>query len=479
MLSRFRLPVLLAALLAPAGHAQVDGGMTDADMVFAKSLSRAFNTVASDVSPSVVFVQRKDIRVVGARRDMFGRIVRPGREQLFATGNGSGVIVSADGLILTNNHVIEGAEELEVQLTDGRAFDAEILGADPETDIAVLRIEADGLRPAPLGDSDALKVGDWVLALGSPFGLSNTVTAGIVSAVGRDNVFGGQRPGRSPAGGRSGGVQYEEFIQTDAAINPGNSGGPLVNLAGEVVGINTAIFSRSGGNIGLSFAVPTAIAERVMRTIVDDGRVARGWLGVTLEDLTPDDEGFMGIARGALVTSVLPASPAQQAGFREGDVILAADGRDAENSRRLINTIALTGPDRPVEFLVVRDGTQQILIATLGEREAYLRRQLGVTDVDGLGLSVLPLTEESAALVGLAPSAEGLLIYGLAAGGPGQRSGLRVTDIIVRIDGRDADDPGDLDRAIRRLSRGEEVELFVIRGSRRGTVTLKPSPEME
>ncbi|MEM9166410.1 MAG: trypsin-like peptidase domain-containing protein [Planctomycetota bacterium] len=471
-----RLGMLAAAVaLAPVAHTQPDAASEAEAMSFAKSLSRAFNTVASDVSPSVVFIQRRDTRIVGQRRDFFGRIVRPGREQLFDSGNGSGVIVSGDGLILTNNHVIEDAEALEVQLIDGRAYDAEILGADPATDIAVLRIDAEGLEPAQLGDSDELKVGDWVLALGSPFGLSNTVTAGIVSAKGRDNVL---RAARRT--GQSGGVQYEEFIQTDAAINPGNSGGPLVNLEGEVVGINTAIFSRSGGNIGLSFAVPTAIAERVMRTIVEDGRVARGWLGVTLEDLTADDEGFMGIGRGALVTSVVPGSPAEQAGFEEGDVILTADGREAENSRRLINTIALSGPGRDVEFLVLRGEDEQRRTATLADREAFerrreaeRRRELGIEDVPELGLAALPLDEDTRRALDRDFGDQGLLVVEIEPRGRAQ--GLRAGDVILRADGRDVEEPDDLDRAIRQLRRGDSVELFVIRGSRRGTIVLQPS----
>ncbi|MEO1535873.1 MAG: trypsin-like peptidase domain-containing protein, partial [Planctomycetota bacterium] len=253
-------PVLVGLPLSIAGPAcaqaetaeavEPAGEMASA-MSYARSLSLAFNHVADELAPSVVFVQRKDIRVVGARRDFFGRVITRGREELRDSGNGSGVIVSADGLVLTNNHVIEGADQLEVQLTDGRTYSAEVLGADPATDIAVLKVDATGLIPASLGDSDDLQVGDWVLAMGSPFGLSNTVTAGIVSATGRQNLGIGRSQGKT--------VQYEEFIQTDAAINPGNSGGPLVSLDGDVIGINTAIFSRSGGNIGLSFAVPTSI----------------------------------------------------------------------------------------------------------------------------------------------------------------------------------------------------------------------------
>lgn len=462
--------VLVSLVLASPAVAQDSDAADSRDRSFAQSLSRAFNSVASEVAPSVVFIQRKDVRIVGAQRDLLtGRIVRPGREQLFDSGNGSGVVVSADGLILTNNHVIEDAEALEVQLTDGRVYDAQILGADPATDIAVLRIDASDLRPARLGNSDELRVGDWVLALGSPFGLSNTVTAGIVSAKGRDGVF-----ARNRQASQRGGVQYEEFIQTDAAINPGNSGGPLVNLEGEVVGINTAIFSRTGGNIGLSFAVPTAIAERVMRSIVEDGRVARGWLGVTLEDLTRDDEAFMGVGRGVIVTSVLPDSPADLAGVREGDVILSADGRPAETSQQLINTIALTGPERAVELVVFRDGEENITMAVLGDRERYIRERLGIERIEPLGLSVIPLNDETRSMLDLPEGLEGLVVYELDGRGRGRTADLRLQDIIQRADGRGVQTPRDLERALRRLEDGDPVELFVLRGSRRGTLTVRP-----
>jgi serine protease Do len=469
MRKTFALLGLVLFIAIPAGAQQAEtqpNGEMAAAVDYARGLSRAFNAVADDLAPSVVFVQRRDVRVVGTQRNIFGRVIRPGREELLDSGNGSGVIVSADGLVLTNNHVIEGAEELEIQLTDGRVYDAEVLGADPATDIAVLKIDADDLTPAKLGDSDDLQVGDWVLAMGSPFGLSNTVTAGIVSATGRQNLNIGRNTGRT--------VQYEEFIQTDAAINPGNSGGPLVNLDGEVIGINTAIFSRSGGNIGLSFAVPTAIAERVMRTIVENGRVARGWLGVTLEAITPDDAEFMGLderpVRGVLVTAVEPDSPADKAGIVQGDVILAADGRPAEEVSRLINTIALSGPDREIELITLRDGAERRVRAMLAEREAYIRQMLGVVDVPTLGVGLVALTDRTSAQ---GVDAKGLFVYDLDPEGIAAQSGMREQDVILRAEGREMLEADDLDGAIERLRDRGSVELLVQRGARRGTITLR------
>jgi serine protease Do len=467
---RIALGLVLAlwSVAPSAAQPEVEGGAASmsAEIGYARGLSRAFNHVSETLAPSVVFVQRQDVRRVGQRIDFFGRVRDPGREQLENTGVGSGVIVDASGLILTNNHVIEDAEAVGVQLTDGRTFTAVVLGSDPETDIAVLKIDGAGLTPAKLGDSDAMQVGDWVLAMGSPFGLSNTVTAGIVSATGRQGVF---ARGREQT---DGGVRYEEFIQTDAAVNPGNSGGPLVNLDGEVIGINTAIFSRSGGNIGLSFAVPTAIAERVLRSIVEDGRVARGWLGVTFEDLSPEDGAFMGFAKGVLVTSVLPDSPAAGAGLRPGDIITAADGRPALSSSRLVNTIALSGPGREIGLEYRRDGAERTTKAVLTEYESYLREQLSPRPIKELNLEVVELTRTTRAILGLADDLDGVYILSMDPSGAGVRVGLRPRDILTRAGEQGLENARDLTRALDGIRRGEALELHVQRGARRGTVTI-------
>jgi serine protease DegQ len=263
-------------------------------------------------------------------------------------GLGSGVIVDADnGLILTNNHVIERADEILVTLHDGRRFDAEVIGADRETDIALIRIEATGLHELPFADSDRLRVGDFVVAIGNPFGLGQTVTSGIVSALGRTGL----------------GEGYEDFIQTDASINPGNSGGALVNLRGELVGINTAILARGGGNIGIGFAIPINMARAVQEHLVEDGAVSRGQLGVAIQDLTPDlAQAFaLDVTGGAVIARVEPGTPAEQAGLQAGDVIVEVDRRAVRGASDLRNRIGLMRAGTEVELRLLRNGREQVV----------------------------------------------------------------------------------------------------------------------
>lgn len=269
-------------------------------------------------------------------------------------GSGSGFIVRGDGLILTNNHVVENARQIRVVLADETEYQAELVGSDAKTDLAVLKITPTAELPvASLGDSDALRVGDWVMAIGNPFGLSNTVTAGIVSAKGRTI-------GAGP---------YDNFIQTDASINPGNSGGPLFNQHGQVVGINTAIFSRSGGNIGIGFATPINQAKDLMPELEARGYVTRGWLGVSIQNLTPDLAESLGVAevRGALVSEVMAGSPAEQAGIRRGDVILSYNGQAVKESSDLPSLVAETAVGHTVTVEVGRRGERQTIAVTVGE----------------------------------------------------------------------------------------------------------------
>jgi serine protease Do/serine protease DegQ len=269
---------------------------------------------------------------------------------------GSGVIVDAgQGLVLTNHHVIDQAEEITVRLKDDREFQAELVGADSESDIAVLKIDADNLKDIPIADSDKLRVGDFVVAIGNPFGLRQTVTSGIVSGLGRHGL----------------GKRYEDFIQTDASINPGNSGGALVNLDGRLVGINTAILSQSGGNIGIGFAIPTNLATTVMRQIVEHGEVRRGRLGVVGQDLTNDLAGAFDLDAdgGVVIAQVMPDSPAAKAGLRERDVIVAINGSEIRDFSELANAIGLRQPGEKVEVTFIRDGKRRTITATLAEMD--------------------------------------------------------------------------------------------------------------
>ena len=279
-------------------------------------------------------------------------------------GLGSGVVVSADGYVLTNNHVVEGAGTVAVALADGKPAPAKVIGTDPETDLAVLKIEARDLRAITLGDSDALQIGDVVLAIGNPFGVGQTLTQGVISATGRNRV----------------GINtFENFIQTDAAINPGNSGGALVDAAGRLIGINTAILSPSGGSLGIGFAIPVRTANEVMTQLIKEGRVARGWIGVEAQDLTPELARAIGVraAAGAVIMRLLRGGPADRAGLRAGDVVVSLDGKPIEDTRELINLTAAIKPGGQGEFTVLRAGREVRLRVEVGRRPALQAQATG------------------------------------------------------------------------------------------------------
>ncbi len=358
------------------------------DIAFARRLSNAFKSVAQNVEPSVVHVTQRN-RVY--TRDWFGT---PISSSIRETGLGSGFVISRDGYIVTNNHVIvsgsRAAEEIKVRFFDGRELTARLVGRDEPTDIAVLRVDPDDLpsnvTPVTFGDSDALEVGEWVVAIGSPFGLSNTVTAGIVSAKGRSITP------------RETGRVHEDFIQTDAAINPGNSGGPLLNLQGQVIGINSAIASRTGGYQGIGFAIPSNIAKAVVENIIAHGKVVRGWLGVGLSDASPT---------GVTIETVAEDSPAERAGLKAGDIITRFQGR-ALNEARLRSAIALTPPGTRVVLEVLRDGKPREIAVTLADQATAI----GYTDIPALGMRVRTLTPEMAEAIGQ-PRLRGVMVMEL------------------------------------------------------------------
>ncbi len=318
-------------------------------------------------------------------------------------GLGSGVIVSTDGYILTNNHVIEGADEVRVSLADRREFEAEIIGTDPKTDVAVLKIDQRELPRATLADSDNIRVGDIVFALGNPLNVGQTVTMGIVSATGRTRV------------GLLGDEGYENFIQTDAAINQGNSGGPLVDAEGRVIGINTAILSaRTGGNIGIGFAIPVNMASNVMQSLITRGAVARGFLGVNIQDLTPDLAEEFGIepGEGALVAEVVPGQPGDRAGLRQGDVIVEVDGRSIPSAGALRLSISQTPPGTTVSIVFYRDGELNEIDVELGDLERTAESGIGPVRENELleGIRVSEIDEEIRQDFGLGEDIRGLLV---------------------------------------------------------------------
>jgi len=353
-------------------------------------------------------------------------------------GLGSGFVYDSDGLIVTNNHVVDGADRVRVQLGDGRTLDAEVVGTDAETDLALLKVESDAALPAlGLGDSDALRIGESVFAVGNPFGLSTTVTSGILSAT-----------GRSMPGGN-----YVDFLQTDAAINRGNSGGPLFNMAGEVIGVNTAIYSPTGGNVGIGFAVPSNIVRLVVADLMDDGSVERGWLGVAIQRVTPEIAEAMGMERseGALVSSVVEGSPSEGV-LRPGDVILRFDGEPVESSRALPLLVGRTDPGREIALEVLRDGERRTItltLGTLGERQAAAGSGSSEDPQTArLGARLTPLTPGMRARLDLGPGAGGAMIAGLDPAGAAARAGLRRGDVIEKVGPTTVSHPRDVARAL-------------------------------
>ena len=358
---------------------------------------------------------------------------------------GSGVIVDADrGYVLSNHHVVAGADSVTVTLKDNRRFEAEVLGSDSGTDIALLRIGAEGLAALPMGDSDALEVGDFVIAIGNPFGLGQTVTSGIVSALGRAgiNVEG-----------------YEDFIQTDASINPGNSGGALVNLRGELVGINTAIIGPSGGNVGIGFAVPVNIATAVMDQLAEHGGMQRGRIGVAIQDLTPDlaEALHVDIERGALVSRVESDSPAEAAGLQAGDVIVAVGGSPVESSRDLRNSIGLVRAGEEIEIEVRRERRRIRLAVRIGDAPAAAEAMDVPAALEGATLRDL---EEGDTAYG---RIEGVIAAEVARGSRAARNGIRPGDVIVAVNRRRVRNAEELARAFERT--GRALALNIVRGN--------------
>ncbi|WP_206202921.1 DegQ family serine endoprotease [Thioalkalivibrio sp. XN8] len=359
-------------------------------------------------------------------RRFFDMPDQPRRRQTQSAG--SGVIVDAkEGLVLTNAHVVDGADEIDVTLQDDRNYKAEIIGTDPASDIALLRIEADNLTEIRMADSAAAQVGDFVLAIGNPFGLGHTVTSGIISALGRSGI--------NPEG-------YEDFIQTDASINPGNSGGALVNLRGELVGVNSAIISRGGGNIGIGFAIPSNMARSVMDQLLEFGEVRRGLLGVNIYTITPDIAEAYGIKdnKGALVSQVLPGSAAEQAGVEAGDIIRKVDGEAVADANALRNAIGLKRSGDTVTLEIVRDGRERTLRAKLGEQA--VSAQLAAEDLHpGLqGAELETLDESSPDYEGQA----GVLVTNVMPGSPAAQRGLRPGDLITGVNRQKVDSLADL-----------------------------------
>ena len=403
----------------------------------------SFADLAEKLSPAVVNISTTMV-VNGNNRpqmpqfpegspfeDFFKEFQDRGEPSRRAQSLGSGFIIDAAGIVVTNNHVIENADEISVILANDESFKAKVIGRDAKTDIAVLQIDPGDskLTAVSFGNSDGLRVGDWVMAIGNPFGLGGTVTAGIVSARGRDI-------GSGP---------YDDFIQTDASINRGNSGGPLFNLDGEVIGINTAIFSQTGGSVGIGFAISANLATQVVGQLQDYGRTRRGWLGVFIQEVTEDIADSLGLdsAKGALIASVTEAGPADEAGLQAGDVIIRFDGKDVIKSRDLPRIVAETPVETTVDVEVVRGAERKTLSVTLGELEqaenggllsrSQSKEKTNDTRIENIGLTVAPLTEELAEKFDLDTGETGIVVVDVKDGSPAADKGVQPGDIIRRL----------------------------------------------
>jgi len=442
------------------GFASPEPAQSQAQLPSPQDLSRAFIGVAKQIKPAVVNIDvvEKSKRASVQLPEGFPQIPGFGQQPRRQRGTGSGVIISADGYILTNNHVAGDAEQINVKLADGREFKARVVGKDSETDLAVVKIDAPNLSFARLGDSDRLEQGEWVIALGSPFGLSQTMTAGIVSATGRDL-------------GRVGG-QFTNFIQTDASINPGNSGGPLINMRGEVVGINTLIFSQTGTSSGIGFAIPSNLATKIYAQLIKNGKVTRGYLGVSLQPISPSiakSVGYNG-TDGALVAD-LPRnySPAGNAGLRSGDVIVEFDGKRVTSPKQLTEMVADTPVGKATELKYVRDGRAETATIKLGERpprdDEEVQPERGSPEEEGvkLGISISNLTAEMAREMKLRVPT-GVVVQNVQPDGPAAEAGIQAGDVIHRINRTPVTNRQDYIRAMSSLRGDKEITLQISRG---------------
>jgi len=476
-----------AALLLVLSFLALPTFASDGGIESLRQTGKAFASVAGRVSPSVVKIQTETAtqgkaatglqlpfnhgmpfgeeffeRFFGNRQPSpRGETPRKDPRQI---GQGSGFVFApkagppADkSFILTNSHVVEDADKILVRLRDGREFEAKVTGRDPQSDVAVIEIPTGGLPPLPLADSAQLDIGEWVIAVGNPFGLSHTVTVGVVSAKDRTSL---------------GINDYEDFIQTDAAINPGNSGGPLINLDGQVVGMNTAIVSRSGGYMGVGFAIPSNLIQAVAEQIITSGAVTRGYLGIVIQQLTPDLAKSFGMAprQGILVAQVSPDSPAAKAGLRQGDVIIAHDGQPVTDVGAFRNRIALTPPGQVTRITLVREGREQEVSLNVGTLNKDALAGDSTQDAASLGLTVQTLTPQLAEQFGATPG-EGVVVTAVKPGSIAARTGIEAGTVILQVNQQPLTSAADFKRALEQ-NPANRVLLLIRRGDMQQFVVL-------
>jgi len=450
--------IIMACIFAASGSA--DTGIDETRAVFDPHMfSDMFVSISELVGPSVVTItsQTTVVTRVPSFPDFSHPYMNapweesfqmPQEQEYTMTGIGSGVIVASDGFILTNHHVVGEADELVVVLQSGERYAGEIVGTDPETDLAVIRIDAVDLPVIPIGDSDALKVGQWVLAVGSPFALSQSVTQGIISYIGRSDV---------------GLAAYEDYIQTDAAINPGNSGGALVDLDGRLVGINTAIMTRTGSYQGIGFAIPVNVAVDVLADLTEYGYVKRGWLGVTIQELTPSLAAHFGMTAddgGVLVSQILSDTPAIASGIQRGDVIVSINGEGFQTATEFRNMIAEVDPGAEIEIGVLRDAEDITLQVILGERASSETAESPAASTSSdFGWALEELDRETAEALG-DPSLRGVLVVDIRQSGRAGNVGINPGDVILEVDGFEVSTPEEVNRLI---SSADDILLLIWR----------------
>jgi len=450
-----------------------------------RQMGKAFASIAEKASPTVVgimadkVVESSDYPVLRQwpftepfnpfNDDFFEYFLRPHYRRRYRNqpeprqqARGSGFIISKNGYILTNNHLVEGAENVTVSLADGRELDGKIVGTDSESDVALVKIDADNLPVLELADSDKLEVGEWVIAIGNPFGLTRTVTAGIVSAKGRSGFKV---------------AEIEDFIQTDAAINPGNSGGPLLNLDGGVVGMNTAILG-AGVNIGIGLAIPINFAKFVYPQLIDTGSAVWGQLGVVFVELTPDLATALGLeedTKGAAINEVIEGSAAEKAGLKRYDVIVEFDGQPIENGSEFRNYVAMQKPGTKVKMVVIREGERKTITAELGKRGAGEQTKLGQSDItEKLGITVEDLSDELAKRLGY-EGLSGVVVTSVEAGSEAKRKGIEPGMLIMEVNRKPVENRREFDRAIEQASKKGIVLLLISDGRSTVLIPLKLS----
>ncbi|XOF33174.1 MAG: DegQ family serine endoprotease [Candidatus Electrothrix sp. YB6] len=473
MMTAFVLCFFLSAVQAVAENHDKALAMLDRS-------AKAFSSVVKKAGPAVVYIEVEKSAARGSSpgqpnlfddpifEHFFGKRFqqKPSPSPFKRHGAGSGFIIAPDGLILTNNHVVEDADNIRVRLADKQEFTASVVGTDPQSDVALIQIDGKNLPFLPLGDSDQLEVGEWVIAIGSPFELSQTVTVGVVSAKGRSKI---------------GINDYENFIQTDAAINPGNSGGPLLNIHGKVVGINTAIFSRSGGYMGIGFAIPINMAKAIEGQLRDKGKVTRGWLGLAIQDMNEDLAHSFGVnrAEGILVSEVTEGSPAEKAGIKQGDILVELDGRKLIDVDDLRNRVALTAPGSTIKLRIIRDGKRDDINVVIAEQPADFSRATRLrmkkqssSALDKMGLTLQELTPELAKQFGYSEQ-QGVIVTEVTEYSPADSVGIQPGQLIEEVNRVRVHNLAELKDAVKKGKNPNQVLLRIRAGKYSKYVVLR------